>query len=253
MTGPSPRVRGNPSASTSADDQAEWGSIPACAGKPRRASTAPRSEQRDRSIPACAGKPSSRRRVACRSAFRSIPACAGKPKAAHGLSLDFRGGGPSPRVRGNRLHHATWKGRAASGSIPACAGKPHRSVARVTLFGTPRVHPRVCGETLRRDRQADPVAGPSPRVRGNPSSWHQSLLSRGSIPACAGKPCRCRSASTGIRVHPRVCGETLRSAVRLHLPTGPSPRVRGNRLRPLPIEGGFGSIPRVRGNRADLH
>ena len=84
-------------------------------------------------------------------------------------------------------------------------------------------------------------------VRGNPMyvATKQTIL--GSIPACAGKPCRRSTCRQRAWVHPRVCGETL-IVWRTTRPTeGPSPRVRGN---PLSMGLGFlpaGSIPACAG------
>ena len=110
-----------------------------------------------------------------------------------------------------------------------------------------RVHPRVCGETIANLALADVTTGPSPRVRGN---RRLTLIVRsisGSIPACAGKPGSIPHAVLRPRVHPRVCGETWGSMGRRTEATGPSPRVRGNRLRrprPAPRSG---SIPACAG------
>ena len=133
--------------------------------------------------------------------------------------------GLSPRVRGNPSAQRDAPGQR--GSIPACAGEP-LSASRTIRKSS--VYPRVCGGTqhvphCRRNR-----GGLSPRVRGNPL---HSLLSQpkpGSIPACAGEPCRSCVAWDDAGVYPRVCGGTgwrvrLRGGHR-----GLSPRVRGNRV-----------------------
>ena len=97
--------------------------------------------------------------------------------------------GPCPRVRGSLDLHIGEL--VARGSIPACAGKPPDNAFDNRIA---RVHPRVCGEALAPDGDADVDPGPSPRVRGSPTSAMASSMISGSIPACAGKPQwqRCR-------------------------------------------------------------
>ena len=91
--GPSPRVRGSPTAAVNPPDPA--GSIPACAGKPR--------------LEAGAGVVHQVHPRVCGEALcRDVP----KPPAP----------GPSPRVRGSLMK--TYHVAVRMGSIPACAGKP---------------------------------------------------------------------------------------------------------------------------------
>ena len=75
--------------------------------------------------------------------------------------------GLSPRVRGNRRPWSPILRRQRS--IPACAGEPilPQPAGRVM-----RVYPRVCGGTHSLMRYTLPLAGLSPRVRGNrPRLW----------------------------------------------------------------------------------
>ena len=192
--GPSPRVRGNP-------NPPEWGPV------------------QPGSIPACAGKPLVALRQ--RGVYRVHPRVCGETIAIREGNALIRG--PSPRVRGNPARQSL--AGCGTGSIPACAGKPtgRRSPPRRC-----RVHPRVCGETAPMSTCIQRVTGPSPRVRGNHFERARRHVPAGSIPACAGKP-RCRfPRPPPRRVHPRVCGETPSNAAASVLPTGPSPRVRGN-------------------------
>ncbi len=69
----------------------------------------------------------------------------------------------------------------------------------------------------------------------------------GSIPACAGEPCSCRSVVSGCRVHPRVCGGAQAPNYGPLDTDGPSPRVRGSRGRPRPCRPRGGSIPACAG------
>ena len=135
--------------------------------------------------------------------FRSIPACAGQPlgigvgrgkyrvypRVCGATESRYRpawlSGGLSPRVRGNLL--LDFDGLFLFRSIPACAGQPSR---RRSASDWSEVYPRVCGATPERDKAANCIAGLSPRVRGNHSSFHYLFSKMGSIPACAGQPMR---------------------------------------------------------------
>ena len=232
--GPSPRVRGSPHAPSSAHRPSR--SIPACAGKPPDSK---RMRPWVRVHPRVCGEafitptpslvpwgPSPRVRGSLRgrpcagSRVRSIPACAGKPMT-HDVILYIKGvhprvcgeagrsafggsadGGPSPRVRGSpkRFRDPADPLR----SIPACAGKPTSSAP---ISSSSRVHPRVCGEAAHEDDMRQFLKGPSPRVRGSRRLTPAQPPSRGSIPACAGKPLWPYRLPIRRRVHPRVCGE----------------------------------------------
>ena len=137
------------------------------------------------------------------------------------------------------------KCRPSSGSIPACAGNPLRPPARPSA---PRVHPRVCGESISTLRHPGPRPGPSPRVRGIPSSTAPSCSWLRSIPACAGNPWADSNSAQVLRVHPRVCGESLGVPSGMMSPRGPSPRVRGIRERLHRGRRFLGSIPACAGN-----
>ena len=134
IDGLSPRVRGN--RKISAAESASPGSIPACAGEPRR-------------------------RNADYQILEVYPrVCGGTKRMIEGA---WSHGGLSPRVRGNLLSPAPLRG--VKGSIPACAGEPiRRSVPRLTA----QVYPRVCGGTGRVPQLDSSFIGLSPRVRGNP-------------------------------------------------------------------------------------
>ena len=213
LGGLSPRVRGNHEAVPRPSQ--EGGSIPACAGEPRRPSSPPRFP---RVYPRVCGGTRSRKTWA---------------RSTRGLS---------PRVRGN---HVAGDGRGqAGGSIPACAGEP---TSPTTSSKRLRVYPRVCGGTGVITQCPGDAEGLSPRVRGNLHCPDERQRLRGSIPACAGEPARCRGLATASRVYPRVCGGTTRHQWRIDPETGLSPRVRGNPARVGdPVEGA-GSIPACAG------
>ncbi len=272
--GPSPRVRGNRLTLPSPADPDR--SIPACAGQPHQAV----SEQRRHQVhPRVCGATRSMAAASAWSAgpsprvrgnplgdgvapaqFGSIPACAGQPKVrclqpagagvhprvcgatAPGPMLGSMVAGPSPRVRGNRAESAHKTARERS--IPACAGQPMEPSIGP---GASRVHPRVCGATIKAGLAENWAGGPSPRVRGNPLDQHRRRRRDRSIPACAGQPERRRCQRCHRRVHPRVCGATFTTGGRGGTRSGPSPRVRGNRLDEAENVGAFGSIPACAG------
>ena len=133
VLGLSPRVRGN-----------RGGSIPLCTST--------------RSIPACAGEPTwSRRQSRRKEVYPRV--CGGT--GGHG-GLINRGGGLSPRVRGNQ--HQGGRGFVCPRSIPACAGEP--STAYLGKNAN-EVYPRVCGGTYCAWIGIPRRNGLSPRVRGN--------------------------------------------------------------------------------------
>ena len=131
--GLSPRVRGNPL--RLAGELPLAGSIPACAGEPRRA----------------CGIPSSPR------VYPRV--CGGTSDSESGDALAQ---GLSPRVRGNRDTGAA--AHRPPGSIPACAGEP---VSYRIQWCQGGVYPRVCGGTGCAFQGAACAKGLSPRVRGN--------------------------------------------------------------------------------------
>ncbi len=219
-SGRSPRVRGS-QAGRGARVRTD-GSIPACAGEPAASSFPSIASRVDPRV--CGGASGFRTRhgrwlgrsprvrgsqtaTACRSAhWGSIPACAGEPSRrgsrATAARVDPRvcggaqrprrsgagGGGRSPRVRGSpRLRQ---RPRAAAGSIPACAGEPSARAARAR-WG--RVDPRVCGGARFWRSARGLEEGRSPRVRGSLVARRDGRVVAGSIPACAGEPCRRRS------------------------------------------------------------
>ena len=114
------------------------------------------------------------------------------------------------------------------GSIPACAGEPGRLAGSLLR---PRVYPRVCGGTGRPCFLKNWIGGLSPRVRGNLEYSGAGIVSRGSIPACAGEPEPGTSPRSQAGVYPRVCGGTRAAQRQGGQIAGLSPRVRGNPRR----------------------
>ena len=192
--GLSPRVRGNPLRPWAQD--AAVGSIPASAGEPRRR---------------CGTPP----------AVRVYPReCGGTARDGLRARLDE---GLSPRVRGNR--HRGGAPDAPGGSIPASAGEP---AWRGSARRSSRVYPRECGGTTVAGAAFEPLAGLSPRVRGNLLQRVARARELGSIPASAGEPVLSSRSPPRPKVYPRECGGTLHQVDRQWAVEGLSPRVRGN-------------------------
>ena len=268
--GLSPRVRGNRSGIVA--DRLLPGSIPASAGKPEARATSSHSGRvyprecgetscrlprlhpgsglspRVRgnrqpgpwqarwagSIPASAGKPALY--AYYRGSLRVYPRECGETAAKPLLSCS--NGGLSPRVRGNRGLDPEVDLRV--GSIPASAGKPENSPNRPAMQ---RVYPRECGETCRDGADLGAGWGLSPRVRGNRIVGHEKPVMAGSIPASAGKPLPAAPSFLNPRVYPRECGETTCWTTLRRMPSGLSPRVRGNQACCAPRCSSRGSIP----------
>ena len=205
--GLSPRVRGNRHHLRSRGPSR--GSIPACTGEPaseivqqsngwvyprvyggtmatpafrmRSAGLSPRvrgnlislkwTDKPNGSIPACTGEPSWRRRRA--RPRRVYPRVYGGTVREQETGAEIPG--LSPRVRGNHGHAGV--SDAVGGSIPACTGEPP-APSCIRIFNW--VYPRVYGGTLSAYRNLAPIAGLSPRVRGNllPVSREFSRISK---------------------------------------------------------------------------
>ena len=152
--GLSPRVRGNPVLDSVGPE--DVGSIPACAGEPRKPSV-------------------------LMLAVRVYPRVCGG--TVYTGANAWRPAGLSPRVRGNRAAGSRF--RSSVGSIPACAGEPFETACYQAVV---QVYPRVCGGTLDFGTQSSSMSGLSPRVRGNRRFARSDDVRAGSIPACAGEP-----------------------------------------------------------------
>ncbi len=211
--GLSPRVRGNPL-------RGRWWAL------------------KGRSIPACAGEPETGERRPRRN--RVYPRVCGGTRARR--SIDRRGAGLSPRVRGNLLPNQPPV--LPRRSIPVCAGEPVLRSWRTTRR---RVYPRVCGGTDSEVHSRHPTHGLSPRVRGNRPTCTPPGPPLRSIPACAGEPAPYAPDTPTPPVYPRVCGGTARGREAGATVRGLSPRVRGN-LEPTHEQARSGrSIPACAG------
>ena len=130
-----------------------------------------------------------------------IPAHAGTGSIALPFSTS---GGSSPRMRGTDEKDRIIL--AKNRFIPAHAGNSGPSSKPRTACS---VHPRACGEQMRRTESFSPRIGSSPRMRGTAMCKTMRLLGTRFIPAHAGnRSWRRRSRAPGA-VHPRACGEQL--------------------------------------------
>ena len=143
--------------------------------------------------------------------------------------------------------------------IPACAGNRTTTEFPRTLYA---VHPRVCGEQLRRWCWRPARRGSSPRVRGTDAANLEHQRGRRFIPACAGNSPSGRLQRRAISVHPRVCGEQGFHSRSKLMRYGSSPRVRGTVARPawcgptarfIPACAGNSGPTALRSARASVH
>ena len=105
----------------------------------------------------------------------------------------------------------------------------------------------MCGGTVAEGGLWTGAEGLSPRVRGNPGLNSDLAGETRSIPACAGEPTNLETLRDRLKVYPRVCGGTqLADSIAHHL-KGLSPRVRGNQLFEITVDGTRGSIPACAG------
>ena len=175
------------------------------------------------SIPAYAGEPQEvPSRYCCNRVYpRVCGGTAGYP------SCPAHVGGLSPRMRGNPCSPETR--RPLCRSIPAYAGEPDYTAP---AFPNVAVYPRVCGGTYVASGSVRETNGLSPRMRGNRGAGGAGDCAGGSIPAYAGEPRYARRLRTLSGVYPRVCGGTEVPSLRREVPSGLSPRMRGN---PAPL------------------
>ena len=169
---------------------------------------------------------------------RSIPARAGQPTYAPQLA---RRPSVYPRACGATLRaHVVHP--HCGGLSPRVRGNPDVLVDHWRILN-PRVYPRACGATLCCPGCERRGCGLSPRVRGNRHLVEADLPHGGSIPARAGQPLRPACTIAHTVVYPRACGATAMRYRYDRQSTGLSPRVRGNRRKPVRPSTTAGSIP----------
>ena len=131
------------------------------------------------------------------------------------------------------------------GIIPAYAGNTRASKL---LIKADRDHPRVCGEHIDSLFSESKYAGSSPRMRGTPVCVSDYNVRAGIIPAYAGNTFCRRIRVSGMRDHPRVCGEHTYKPRYDRGREGSSPRMRGTPAGMARIFNLAGIIPAYAGN-----
>ena len=151
--------------------------------------------------------------------------------------------GSSPRMRGTR-HHARLE-TVETGIIPAYAGNTRERHGTVS---DRRDHPRVCGEHILGDSNADIHRGSSPRMRGTRGGGIGALRLVGIIPAYAGNTTLALLRDVWVLNHPRVCGEHQMYGSLVGWDSGSSPRMRGTPSGVVGFVYKAGIIPAYAGN-----
>ena len=156
--------------------------------------------------------------------FRDHPRACGEHTPPSSRQPWYRGS--SPRMRGTLL--TLRRIVPHFGIIPAHAGNTAFQTASTRQT---QDHPRACGEHQFSLYSVNRQPGSSPRMRGTLFCLATLADSRRIIPAHAGNTSSNAFDSTGIRDHPRACGEHWR-VERLPPPLwGSSPRMRGTHER----------------------
>ncbi len=202
------------------------GLSPRARGNPRRSALRCRGSG---TIPACAGEP--RKQGQAQLWPRDYPRVRGGTSKA--LSASSRTWGLSPRARGNPSQPCACL--PGQGTIPACAGEPMSFRRRCRPAGD---YPRVRGGTALTKALNSRPLGLSPRARGNPGFRRLPSELERTIPACAGEPDRWRQVFHRGRDYPRVRGGTIAGLPSFVKAKGLSPRARGNLLLELLEPGG---------------
>ena len=150
-----------------------------------------------RITPACAGTTPLDKSVAV--LMRDHPrVCGNHPNSTFSAMIVW---GSPPRVR--EPPHQVGRREGSKGITPACAGTTHKDRERKLII---QDHPRVCGNHAgSRFPVALPVGSP-PRVREPLIGCRVPVSFRGITPACAGTTQSSEEIPTGIKDHPRVCG-----------------------------------------------
>ena len=107
---------------------------------------------------------------------------------------------------------------------PAYAGKRYKFAS---FNCTQQDHPRLCGEKNMPGIPATAFPGSPPPMRGKGISAYALVYLSGITPAYAGKSFAFRLGGSGIRDHPRLCGEKSASAFAVRIDSGSPPPMRG--------------------------
>ena len=133
--------------------------------------------------------------------FRSVPPRACGDSQFNAFFSSELNGSP-PRVRGQRKRKPGVSPLRRFTPARAGTARPSRRAR-----STSTVHPRACGDSEQRNREAGAIIGSPPRVRGQRHRY--------------------RPAWTRAPVHPRACGDSDSSIAACLCPAGSPPRVRG--------------------------
>ena len=123
---------------------------------------------------------------------------------------------------------------------PRVRGEAAQSILR---WARSRVYPRVRGEAACAHTGSRPSTGLSPRPRGSLLLGGRREVTRGSIPASAGKPIPTPTSTVTTWVYPRVRGEAKWTMPGGHRAEGLSPRPRGSPDAPGWARPSLRSIP----------
>ena len=151
--------------------------------------------------------------------------------------------GSSPHMRGT--HCALSHSILSNGIIPAHAGN---TMGKGGYCYIARDHPRTCGDHSGFSSAITSPVGSSPHMRGTPCLISDCENCTGIIPAHAGNTASWQNLLTGMRDHPRTCGEHqngLDGQVGLQ---GSSPHMRGTLDVRRSCAVGHGIIPAHAGN-----
>ena len=129
-------------------------------------------------------------------------------------------------------------------SIPALAGQPSASTSASSSVA---VYPRAGGATGNVLNINVATLGLSPRWRGNRLSQGCQAYRIRSIPALAGQPLPHKPTPFKMAVYPRAGGATPAAFTAVDVPSGLSPRWRGNLFPSHASSWPWGSIPALAG------
>ena len=132
--------------------------------------------------------------------------------------------GSSPLTRGKPM--SAQSTRRPARLIPAHAGK---TLVLETPVPVPGAHPRSRGENVSTPILFAQEVGSSPLTRGKPDNSQIRALSRGLIPAHAGKTSPRRNCQDCKPAHPRSRGENVEASAGGRVSRGSSPLTRGKR------------------------
>ena len=133
--------------------------------------------------------------------------------------------GSSPLMRGTRPEIKA--ARSIARIIPAYAGNTFFKVENLQFF---QDHPRLCGEHIISAYNSTPSIGSSPLMRGTRSFHPLVVANLRIIPAYAGNTHNYRNAWSGMKDHPRLCGEHIPEGADHFALLGSSPLMRGTRI-----------------------